>query len=71
KMKTIALFYLAAKFEPGKRYTEKEINETLNNWHTFGDPAMLRRDLYNGYFLGRKKDGSEYWLEEQQPALSK
>ena len=67
KMKVEALFYLAEKFEAGREYTEKEVNALLNQWHTFGDPATLRRELYDYRFLGRNPDGSRYWLEEPQP----
>ena len=66
KMKVEALFYLAEKFEAGREYTEKEVNALLNQWHTFGDPATLRRELYDYRFLGRNPDGSRYWLEEPQ-----
>ena len=61
KLKAVA--YLAGKFEQGRGYTEKEVNALLNEWHTFHDPATLRRELYNNYFLNRKPDGSLYWLE--------
>lgn len=67
KMKMFALCYLATKFEPRKRYTEKEFNEILNGWHTFGDPATLRRELYNNRFIDRENSGQAYWLEEKQP----
>ena len=70
KRQIYALFYLASKFEPDKRYTEKEVNEILNKWHTFKDWAMLRRDLYDCRFLNRKADCSEYWLEDNQPTLA-
>lgn len=70
KPKMIALFYLAAKFTPGQRYTEKEVNEVLKTWHTFGDWCMLRRDLFDKYFLGRDQNCSNYWLEEKQPTLA-
>lgn len=46
-MKFLALEYLAGKFEKGKRYTEREVNDLLNQWHLFGDPATLRRELYD------------------------
>ena len=70
KRQIYALYYLVGKFETGKRYTEKEINEILNKWHTFEDWAMLRRDLYDARFLNRKPDCSEYWLEDNQPTLA-
>jgi putative AdoMet-dependent methyltransferase len=68
KKKTSALRYLAEKFEPGKKYTEKEVNQLLNQWHTFDDCAVLRRDLYDSFYLRREANGSLYWLEEKQPA---
>jgi Uncharacterized protein conserved in bacteria len=67
KRQIFALFYLASKFEQGRRYTEKEVNQILKSWHTFGDWAMLRRDLFDRRFLNRKPDGSLYWLEDKQP----
>ena len=70
KLKIISLFYLASKFEPGKNYTEKEVNQILKGWHTFEDWAMLRRDLFDKRFLGRKADGSSYWLEDNPPTLA-
>jgi hypothetical protein len=68
KMKIEALFYLAEKFEDGKQYAEKEVNDLLNQWHTFGDPATLRRELYDYHFIDRSRDGSCYWLENPQPS---
>jgi len=70
KKQAFALCYLASKFEPGVRYTEKEVNQLLNKWHTFEDWATLRRDLCDRRFLGREPNGSCYWLEEEQPSLS-
>lgn len=67
RMKIEALFYLAEKFEDEKQYTEKEVNALLNQWHTFGDPATLRRELYDYHFIDRSRDGSHYWLEHPQP----
>jgi len=55
KMKILSLFYLASKFEKGKKYTEKEINEILKKWHTFEDWAMLRRDLYDHWFSDARR----------------
>ena len=70
KKQLFALCYLASKLEHGRQYTESEINDILNQWHTFGDWAALRRDLCDRHFLGREPDGSRYWLEEQQPTLA-
>ena len=67
KMKIYCLFYLAGKFEAGREYTEREINEFLLDWHTFADPATLRRELYDYRFLDRSRDGKVYRLAEKQP----
>ena len=45
KHKMLSLIYLSLQFEPNRRYTEKQVNEQLKAWHTFGDWAMLRRDM--------------------------
>lgn len=67
KMKLYAMFYLAEKFESGLDYTERQVNDLLLSWHTFADPATLRRELYNNRFLDRSRDGKVYRLAETQP----
>lgn len=69
KKKLYALIYIAEKIEKGKGYTEKEINAALNKWHTFNDPATLRRELYTHRFLNRDSYGREYRMEEHQPTI--
>jgi hypothetical protein len=59
-LQLVALDYLSSKFE-SKVYTESEVNALLNLWHTFGDPALLRRELFENGHLNRMKDGAEYW----------
>jgi len=53
--------YLAGKFEPGRDYTEREINAVLIDWHTFGDLFILRRGLIDSGWMLREKNGSRYW----------
>ena len=67
KLQLCAVRYLAEKFEPGRIYTEREVNGVLSRWHTFRDPETLRRELYQNHFLDRKRDGSAYWLESASP----
>ena len=67
KLQLCAVRYLAEKFEPGRIYTEGEVNGVLSRWHTFRDPETLRRELYQNHFLDRKRDGSAYWLESASP----
>jgi len=53
------LRYLIEQFEPGRKYTEHEVNEILARFHS--DSASLRRELIDAQLLGRSKDGREYW----------
>ena len=64
KLQLCAVSYLAEKFEPGRIYTEGEVNDLLNQWHTFRDPATLRRELYDRCFLDRDPYGKRYRLNE-------
>ena len=67
RKKVYALFYLAEKLEQGRAYTERELGQALLQWHTFSDPATLRRELYDGFFLDRDPQGRVYRLTEPQP----
>lgn len=69
KYKILSLMYLAGKFKPGVSYTEKEVNEIIEQNHTFGDKWLLRRELIDRGFLKRFTDGSKYWMNEKQPTL--
>lgn len=62
RFQQLALAYLATKFEPGNSYHEREVNALLNQYHTFGDPALLRRELVERGLVARLRDGSAYWL---------
>ncbi len=62
--KLLILEYLAAFFEPGRIYTEKEINDLLLLHSVVKDAAALRRALYEFRFINRTNDGSQYWLTD-------
>lgn len=70
RKKLAALWYLAGKLEPCRRYTEAELNDLLDTWSTFHDPATLRRELYNKKLVERTDNGAEYWRCENIPPLS-
>lgn len=53
----VLLDHLARRFEPGRRYSEREVNASLAAVHD--DTAALRRYLVDEYFMDRA-DG-EYW----------
>ena len=39
--KTAVINYLSTKFEEEMFYTEKQVNEIIKEWHTFGDFFLL------------------------------
>ena len=65
KKRDVILTFLAGRFELGRRYTEKEVNEIIKRHHE--DYATLRRELINGGWMER--ENSVYWLVdgERQP----
>lgn len=65
KRQASMLQYLAQKFEFGKTYSEKEVNEILNQHHSFDDPATLRRMMFGNKLLNRTLDGRSYWLTQK------
>ena len=65
-----ALYYLSTKFESDRTYTEGEVNDLLDHWTTFHDPATLRRELFNKRLLHRTADGASYWRAEDIPPLA-
>lgn len=54
--------FLGGKFEKNKEYTEMEVNNILYEYHSFNDPATLRRLLFGSNILNRTRDGRRYWL---------
>jgi len=50
-------YYLATAFEPGLKYSESQVNDTVRAWHP--DVAALRRFLVEEGFMARQ-DGV-YW----------
>ena len=62
KRKLVVLDRIAKAFEPGRRYTEKQVNEALLEF--YGDYATIRRYLVEYGFMDRKPDGSAYWMKE-------
>ncbi len=68
KMKVYALLYLSEKITEEKIYSERELNELLNEWHTFHDPATLRREMYNAKILNRDPGSGTYMKEKDIPS---
>ena len=62
KVQRMAAALLAQRFEPGRDYSEREVNALLMDGHTFADWALLRRVLCDWRFLDRESNCSRYWV---------
>lgn len=62
--KLAVLRYLGGKFEPGRDYTEGEVNAIVAANHTFGDYFLLRREMIERRVMARTPDGARYWRLE-------
>lgn len=60
KKKIIILLEILKAFEKGREYTEKEVNQILED--IYFDYVTIRRYLIEYGFLDREKDGSKYWV---------
>lgn len=67
KKKIMALVWLADQIPQDAVFSEKEFNAFLNTLHSFGDPATLRRELYDYFQIDREPDGSAYRLNPERP----
>lgn len=61
KRKLAILRQLVRRFEPGRKYSEKEVNEVLRS--AYADFATLRRYLIEYGFLDREPDCTLYWVK--------
>ena len=55
------LIQILKRFDTERRYTQTEVNEILAT--ATEDYATLRRYMIDYGFLGRTRDGAEYWVE--------
>ena len=61
KARVTVLLELLRRFEPGRRYAEREVNDILRHAHP--DVALLRRELVDYRYLRRAR--SMYWVNEE------
>jgi hypothetical protein len=53
------LRHVVKVFAPGRRYSEKQVNNMLSRFHE--DTATLRRELVGCGLMQREADGRQYW----------
>lgn len=55
-----AIGYIANTFAEGTQYTEAELNEKIKALHTFGDWAIIRREMVDTGYFSRDTNGIAY-----------
>lgn len=65
----LCLWALWARIPSDLVLTEREISDLLNRWHVFGDPALLRRAMFEAGLVDRTPDGRRYRRIEQKPPV--
>ena len=63
----LCLWVLWSRIPPDEIFNERQISQLLDGWHVFGDPALLRRALYDFNFVDRTVDGREYRRLDRMP----
>lgn len=58
--KRLVLEYLVEKFELDRVYTEKEVNQRIDEWQTIEDLFLFRRELVDAGLMRRTPNGAEY-----------
>jgi DNA-binding HxlR family transcriptional regulator len=58
----VVMRHVVQTFEPGERYTEKQVNEILSRFNE--DTAQMRRSLIDIGLMQRQGGGGEYWRSE-------
>lgn len=59
KKRDVILRYLLGQFEPGRRYSEAEVNEIISQFHE--DYATIRREFIMTGMMAREGGGGMYW----------
>ena len=63
----MCLWVLWSRLPARQAMGEKQVNEHLTAHHGFGDYALIRRELVDGGWLSRSRDGSRYERIERRP----
>ena len=63
----LCLWVLWSRLPAATVMSEKEVNGHLLAGHDFGDPALIRRELWGQGMVKRNRDGSDYQRIEQKP----
>ena len=59
KKRAVVLRWLAQRFQPGRRYTERQVNILLQRYHE--DTATLRREMISDAHRLMRRERGVYW----------
>lgn len=63
----LAIWALWSRLPSDLSMTERQVSARLNDWHGFGDAAILRRTMVERGMLSRTPDGRDYRRIEAPP----
>ena len=66
-LQELCLWLIWSRMPANRTFGEREIGDFLDQQHTFGDRALLRRALYDFGLVHRTRDGSEYRRMKRKP----
>ena len=69
KKQMLAYYWIASRLPMDGVWNERELSAVLNGLHTFGDPAVIRRTLFDLGVLDRDPRGTRYTLLSPFPSL--
>lgn len=69
KKQMLAYFWIANRLPEDGVWNERALNAALNDLHTFGDPAIIRRTLVDLGVLDRDPRGTRYTVITPFPTL--
>jgi hypothetical protein len=67
RQQELCAWLLWTRVPAGRVFTERQFSDFLNDWHLFGDAAILRRMMVEMGLVSRTQDGREYIRIEQEP----
>jgi hypothetical protein len=63
----LCLWVIWAHFPKGVVMSERQASALINQWHLFGDAAIIRRTMWERKMISRTEDGRNYCRVEQAP----
>lgn len=63
----LCLWVLWSRVPADTIYTERQFGDLIDQWHAFGDRAIIRRTMFEAGMIHRTPDGRQYRRIEQKP----